>query len=223
MNISPTEMLYCGATQADSFSIWSMLAGSAAGLERPVIARLRVPTATSSSEVQELPAELNRRICAAERVLFPNRATHSFFPYSAKTEVHRISVGEGGLDTGLARLCAVRHMALHGRLSRLLNVWVAPLTGATPFLLAQERCAKEGHPTSGFRFAQLPSLRRCSGGRLTWAIPGPLSLSARASCFALPPASMQSSPHPCGSSPYATPPLGLLTGPGRELARFPQD
>ena len=29
---------------------------------------------------------------------------------------------------------------------RVLSVWVAPLTGATPFLLAQERCAKEGHP-----------------------------------------------------------------------------
>ena len=28
----------------------------------------------------------------------------------------------------------------------MLSVWVAPLTGATPFLLAQERCAKEGHP-----------------------------------------------------------------------------
>ena len=111
------------------------------------------------------------------------------------------------IDTGLAILCALRHMAWHGRLSRVLDVLVAPLTGATPFLLAQERCAKEGHPTSGFRFAQLPSLRCRSGGRLTWAIPGPLSLS----------------PHPCGSSPYATPPLGLLTGPGREPARFPQN
>ena len=105
------------------------------------------------------------------------------------------------------QLCAYRPMAWQGPLTRVLNVWVAPLTGATPFLLAQERCAKEGHPTSGFRFAQLPSLRCCSGGRLTWAIPGPLRLS----------------PHPCGSSPYATPPLGLLTGSGRELARRPQD
>ena len=113
----------------------------------------------------------------------------------------------GEFETGLAILCALRHMAWHGRLSRVLDVLVAPLTGATPFLLAQERCAKEGHPTFGFRFAQLPSLRCRSGGRLTWAIPGPLSLS----------------PHPCGSSPYATPPLGLLTGPGREPARFPQN
>ena len=44
--------------------------------------------------------------------------------------------------------------------------------------------------------ARLPSLRCRSGGRLTRAVPGPLSLS----------------PHPCGSSPCATPPLGLLTG-----------
>ena len=41
---------------------------------------------------------------------------------------------------------------------------------------------------------------------------GPLSLSAWASCVALTPASMQSSPHPCGSSPSETPALGLLTG-----------
>ena len=34
----------------------------------------------------------------------------------------------------------------HYPLPRLLNHCVAPLTGATPFLLAQERCAKEGHP-----------------------------------------------------------------------------
>ena len=115
--------------------------------------------------------------------------------------------GEGGFDTGLANLCAYRRRTWHGPLPCVLNVWVAPLTGATPFLLAQERCANEGHPAYGFRFAQLPSLRCCSGVRLTWAIPGPLSLS----------------PHPCGSSPCATPPLGLLTGPGRELAIFPLD
>ena len=63
----------------------------------------------------------------------------------------------------------------------------------------RESNQREGHP--GIRVwpaARLPSLRRCSGGRLTRAILGPLSLS----------------PHPCGSSPYATPPLGLLTGNG---------
>jgi len=86
---------------------------------------------------------------------------------------------------------------------------VTPLRSVS--LLAQERCAKEGHPTSGFRFAQLPSLRCRSGGRLTRAIPGPLSGAA-----------IGISPHPCGSSPCATPTLGLLTGPDRELARFPQ-
>ena len=50
------------------------------------------------------------------------------------------------VHTGLASLCAYRPKAWHGPLTRVLNVWVAPLTGATPFLLAQERCAKEGHP-----------------------------------------------------------------------------
>ncbi|CDZ95449.1 hypothetical protein BN1079_02784 [Pseudomonas saudiphocaensis] len=40
------------------------------------------------------------------------------------------------------------------------------------------------------------SLHRCFRGRLTRAVPGPLSLS----------------PHPCGSLPYATIPLTLLKG-----------
>src|SRR5690606_17105222 len=40
------------------------------------------------------------------------------------------------------------------------------------------------------------SLHRCSRGRLTRAVLGPLSLS----------------PHPCGSLPYATVPLTLLKG-----------
>ena len=100
------------------------------------------------------------------------------------------------------QVCVYPPKAWHGPLTRVLNVWVAPLTGATPFLLAQERCAKEGHPAYGFRFAQLPSLRCRSGGRLTWAIPGPLSGAA-----------VGISPHPCGSSPSATPALGPLTGP----------
>ena len=68
----------------------------------------------------------------------------------------------------------------------------------------RESNQREGHP--GIRVwpaARLPSFRRCSGGRLTRAILGPLSLS----------------PHPCGSSPYATPPLGLLTGIGVRVAR----
>ncbi len=68
----------------------------------------------------------------------------------------------------------------------------------------RESNQREGHP--GIRVwpaARLPSLRRCSGGRLTRAILGPLSLS----------------PHPCGSFPYATPPLGLLTRIGVRVAR----
>ncbi len=53
---------------------------------------------------------------------------------------------EDALDTGLASLCAHRLLTWHYPLPSALSVWVAPLTGATPFLLAQERCAKEGHP-----------------------------------------------------------------------------
>ena len=68
----------------------------------------------------------------------------------------------------------------------------------------RESNQREGHPDIRvWPAARLPSLRRCSGGRLTRAILGPLSLS----------------PHPCGSSPYATPPLGLLTGNGVRVAR----
>ena len=55
-----------------------------------------------------------------------------------------------------------------------------------------------GQPAAVTPLRCVSSLRCCSGGRLTWAIPGPLSLS----------------PYPCGSSPYATPPLGLLKGIG---------
>jgi hypothetical protein len=58
----------------------------------------------------------------------------------------RIFLGKVRVDTGLASLCVYRLLAQHHPLPRALSVWVAPLTGATPFLLAQERCAKEGHP-----------------------------------------------------------------------------
>ena len=68
----------------------------------------------------------------------------------------------------------------------------------------RESNQREGHPDIRvWPAARLPSLRCCSGGRLTRAILGPLSLS----------------PHPCGSSPYATPPLGLLKGIGVRVAR----
>ena len=73
--------------------------------------------------------------------------------------------------------------ALHGELLSL--VW------------PRESNQREGHPNIRvWPAARLPSFRCHSGGRLTRAIHGPLSLS----------------PHPCGSSPCATPPLGLLTG-----------
>jgi len=74
------------------------------------------------------------------------------------------------------------------------------------------RCAHpSGQPfgcySASLRFLAPAPLR----GRLIRAIPGPLSGAA-----------IGISPHPCGSSPYAPPPLGLLTGPERELARFPR-
>jgi hypothetical protein len=67
---------------------------------------------------------------------------------------------------------------------------------ACPRKVCQRRAPR--HP--GFATRNF-SLRRCSGCRLTWAIPGPLSGAA-----------IGISPHPCGSLPYATPPLGLLKG-----------
>lgn len=73
----------------------------------------------------------------------------------------------------------------------------------------RESNQREGHP--GIRIwpaARLLSLWRCSGGRFTRAILGPLCGGRLAL-----------SPHPCGSSPYATPPLGLLTGIGVRVAR----
>src|SRR3990167_5104484 len=48
----------------------------------------------------------------------------------------------------------------------------------------------------GSRCARLPSFHHCSRGRRTRGVPGPLRLS----------------PHPCGSLPSATIPLGLLMG-----------
>ena len=66
-------------------------------------------------------------------------------------------------------------------------------------MFAQEKVTKEkGTPTSGSGgyAARLPSFRCRSGGQRTRGVHAPLRLS----------------PHPCGSSPCATPPLGLLTG-----------
>ncbi|TRO43952.1 hypothetical protein EQ831_06060 [Pseudomonas sp. ALS1279] len=72
----------------------------------------------------------------------------------------------------------------------------APYGRHTFLACPRKVCQRRAPPTSGFRCAKLPSLRCRSGGRLTRAVPGPLSLS----------------PHPCGSLPYAAPPLGLLKG-----------
>ena len=77
-----------------------------------------------------------------------------------------------------------------------------------------------GQPAAVTPLRSVSSLHHCSRGRRTRAVPGPLRLSARASCFALPPASMQSSPHPCGSLPCTTIPLGLLNGGDGALDRL---
>jgi len=65
--------------------------------------------------------------------------------------------------------------------------------------LRKEKVTKEkAHPTSGPACGGVPSFRRCSRGTSRRAIPGPSRLSR----------------HPCRSTPYATIPLSLLTGPG---------
>ena len=83
-------------------------------------------------------------------------------------------------------------------------------------ICAKKSKQKKAHPAYGpaFRCATLRvrSLHRRSEGTLRWAIHGPAQLSALASCVALPPASMQSSRHPCRSTPYTPTPLTLLTG-----------
>ena len=57
------------------------------------------------------------------------------------------------------------------------------------------------HPA---RLRRVPSLHHCSRGRRTRAVPGPLRLS----------------PHPCGSLPSTTIPLGLLMGPFASSVRW---
>ncbi len=69
------------------------------------------------------------------------------------------------------------------------------------FARAKEKVTKEkARPTSGFRFAKLPSLRRCSEGRHG----GPsLPRRPRPSFLVW---------HPCQTPLSTAPPLGLLTG-----------
>ena len=92
------------------------------------------------------------------------------------------------------------------------------LHGASLSLCARkEKVSKEkARPASGpsLRFAtfRVRSLHRCSRGTPRRAVPGPSQLSALASCVALSPASMQSSRHPCRSTPSTPIPLTLLTG-----------
>jgi len=69
-----------------------------------------------------------------------------------------------------------------------------------------------GQPSAVTSLRSVSSFHHCFRGPPRRAILGPSRLSARASCVALPPASMQSSRHPCRSTPYTTIPLGLLMG-----------
>ena len=108
------------------------------------------------------------------------------------------SRGEDALDTGLASLCAHRLLTWHYPLPSALSVWVAPLTGATPFLLAQERCAKEGHPDIRVSLRETSLAPALLRGPAYMGHPWPIKPLA---------ASMR-------LVPYATPPLGLLKGTG---------
>ncbi|RYJ62368.1 hypothetical protein EJA06_011505 [Pseudomonas songnenensis] len=75
---------------------------------------------------------------------------------------------------------------------------VFALLGESLFLVWPRKSnQKEGHPASGFCFAKLPSLRRCSGA-VAKGRPCPFTPRS-ASCLA---------------PPYAAPTLGLLTGNG---------
>ncbi len=80
--------------------------------------------------------------------------------------------------------------------------------GRVTFSLLVQRESNQRENTPGIRV----SLRSTS------LIPVPL----RGPCRRAIPGQSALSPHPCGSSPYATPPLGLLTGPGHAPARSPQ-
>ncbi|PYC25883.1 hypothetical protein DMO17_09445 [Aquipseudomonas alcaligenes] len=76
-----------------------------------------------------------------------------------------------------------------------LGHWFRP-AGRVTFSSRGKSNQKRLPPTSGPACGGVPSLHRRSRGRLTRAVPGPLSLS----------------PHPCGSLPSATIPFGLLKG-----------
>ncbi|HBB77114.1 hypothetical protein EGJ08_20080 [Stutzerimonas stutzeri] len=80
-------------------------------------------------------------------------------------------------------------------ISELLEGLVSPCW-ASFFWQSPQKKPKGLAPPSGSRCARLPSFHRCSGGRRTRAIHGPLRLSR----------------HPCRSLPSATIPLGLLKG-----------
>ncbi len=82
------------------------------------------------------------------------------------------------------------------RFPSLLILLVSALPAESLFPVA-EKVTKNACPCMRPCAARrVRSLHRCSRGRLTRAVPGPLSLS----------------PHPCGSLPYATVPLTLLKG-----------
>ncbi len=80
-------------------------------------------------------------------------------------------------------------------LRRVLRDFVSP-PRASPFCQTTQKEPKGLAPSSGSRFAGLPSLHRSFRGTRRRAIPGPTTLSR----------------HPCRSTPETPIPLGLLKG-----------
>ena len=107
----------------------------------------------------------------------------------------------GGALAATLLLCLLRSTAALS----LTGTTGCALHGASLFFArAKKSKQKKARPNiRPFAARRVPSLHRRSRGRLTRAIHGPLSLS----------------PHPCGSLPYATIPLGLLTGSRVSSAR----
>ena len=103
----------------------------------------------------------------------------------------------GRTRTGLARLCAVLHMAWYAPFIGLPALMGFAPYGRLTFFACAKKVSKETHPIiRPCASLRVPSFHHRSRGTPRRAIPGPSRLSR----------------HPCRSTPYAAIPLGLLMG-----------